>query len=108
MSLAEEVELLRNIPLFAGIETSKLKLLAFTSDRVTFHAGDELFHQDDAGTCAFIIIEGEAEIQIDTPTGQLTVAKVQRNDLVGEIAILCDVPRTATVRARTEMVTLCI
>ena len=37
---------------------------------------------------------------------QIEIAKVKKNDLVGEIAILCDVPRTATVRAKTELLTL--
>ncbi len=39
MSLNEEVEVLRNIPLFSQIDPSKLKLLAFTSERVTYSAG---------------------------------------------------------------------
>ena len=43
MSLQEEVEILRRIPLFAQIEPSKLKLLAFTSERVAFDAGHTLF-----------------------------------------------------------------
>ena len=108
MTLAEEVELLKKIPLFTNVETSKLKLLAFTSERVSFHAGDVLFKQSEIGTCAYIIISGEADVIVETPAGSLTVAKVGTNDFVGEIAILCDVPRTATVRARTEMTTLCI
>ncbi|NQU71222.1 MAG: cyclic nucleotide-binding protein, partial [Rhodospirillales bacterium] len=44
MSLNEEVDLLRKIPLFAKIDPSKLKLLAFTSERLTYGAGQELFH----------------------------------------------------------------
>jgi CRP/FNR family cyclic AMP-dependent transcriptional regulator len=106
MGLAEEVELLRNIPLFAKIEPAKLKLLAFTSERLTFAGGDELFHQGDSGDAAYIIIGGAAEILIDTDNGLMSVASVGRNDIVGEIAILCDVPRTATVRASEELETL--
>jgi len=45
---------------------------------------------------------------VDTPHGELSVAKVGMNDLVGEIAILIDVPRTATIRAETELTTLAI
>ena len=108
MSLAEEVELLRKIPLFANIETPKLKLLAFTSERVAFKAGEILCRQDEIGRSAFIIISGEAEIIVNTPGGPQVVAVVGKNDFVGEIAILCDVPRTATVRARTNLTTLCI
>ncbi len=106
MSLQQEVELLRNIPLFAKIEPSKLKLLAFTSQRLTFAAGDIVFEQGDTGDAAYIIIGGEADVIVDTPGGQLVVATLKQNEVVGEIAILCDVPRTATVRAREQMTTL--
>ena len=103
MSLNEEVELLRNIPMFANIEPSKLKLLAFTSERMAFKDGDVLFRQGEQGDSAYVIIGGEADVIVDTPKGQLTVAKLKRNDIVGEIAILCDVPRTATVKAATKL-----
>ncbi len=106
MSLNEEVELLRNIPLFAKLEPSKLKLLAFTSERLTFQPGQVLFRQGDMGDAAYVLMDGEADIIVDTPQGPLTVAHLKRNDFVGEIAILCDVPRTATVQASTSLVTL--
>ncbi len=108
MSLNEEVDLLRKIPLFAKIDPSKLKLLAFTSERLTYGAGQELFHQGDVGDKAYIIIDGEADVLVDTPSGELAVAKLKQNDLVGEIAILINVPRTATVRAGSELTTLAI
>ena len=43
---------------------------------------------------------------MNTPGGQLVIATLKQNEIVGEIAILCDVPRTATVRAKTELTTL--
>ena len=106
MGLQEEVELLRNIPLFAKIEPSKLKLLAFTSERLTYSQDEILFSQGDAGDSAYIIVGGEADIVVNTPGGPLVVATLKQNEIVGEIAILCDVPRTATVRAKTELTTL--
>lgn len=106
MSLNEEVELLRHIPMFANIEPSKLKLLAFTSERLTFRAGQDLCVQGEMGDAAFIIIEGLADVLIDTPTGVTSVTTVGKNEVVGEIAILCDVPRTATVRALEDVVAL--
>ena len=103
MSLQQEVDLLRKIPMFAKIEPAKLKLLAFTSERLSYSDGDVLFHQGDAGDAAFIIISGQAEISIDTDEGPLVVARLSDHDFVGEIAILCDVPRTATVTAVTNL-----
>ena len=106
MGLQDEVELMRNIPLFAKIEPSKLKLLAFTSERLTYSQDEILFSQGDAGDSAYIIIGGEADIVVNTPGGPLVVATLKQNEIVGEIAILCGVPRTATVRAKTELTTL--
>jgi CRP/FNR family cyclic AMP-dependent transcriptional regulator len=106
VSLNEEVELLRNIPLFAKLEPSKLKLLAFTSERITYEADQILFSQGDVGDAAYIIVEGAAKVLVDTPDGEIEVASLGRNDFVGEIAILCDVPRTATVQASERTVTL--
>ena len=106
MSLNEEVELLRNIPLFAKLEPSKLKLLAFTAERITYEPDQVLFSQGDVGDAAYIIVDGAAKVLVDTPDGELEVAALGRNDFVGEIAILCDVPRTATVRASAKTITL--
>jgi CRP-like cAMP-binding protein len=104
MSLNQEVELLRKIPLFAKIEPSKLKLLAFTSERLVYQVDQVLCRQGDVGDAAYIIIEGEAAVRIATPSGEIEVARLGSGDVVGEIAILCDVPRTATVTA-TQRVT---
>jgi len=106
MSLNEEVELLRKIPLFAKIEPSKLKLLAFTSERLTYQDGQRLFQQGDVGDAAFIIIDGEASVRIKTDGGEIQVAALGKGDVVGEIAILCDVPRTASVEATSKLTTL--
>ena len=106
MSIEKEVEILRQIPLFANIEPAKLKLMAFASERLTFKSGQSLFSQGDVGDAAYIVVEGTADVLVDTPSGSLTVATLTKNDIVGEIAILCDVPRTATVTSTSELTTL--
>lgn len=106
MSLHEEVELLKNIPLFAKIEPSKLKLLAFTSERLSYANGQVLFSQGDSGDAAYIIIGGTASVLIETENGAVEIAQLSKGDVVGEIAILCDVPRTATVQAKASLITL--
>jgi CRP/FNR family transcriptional regulator, cyclic AMP receptor protein len=106
MSIKEEVEILRNIPLFAKIEPAKLKLLAFTSQRLTFAPGQPLFQQGDPGDAAYIVLDGEAEIYINSAQGPVKVAQVGRHAIIGEVAILCEVPRTATVTAKSQLTTL--
>lgn len=104
--LSAEVELLRRVPLFSGIEPAKLKLLAFTSEVVTYRAGQVLFRKGDAGDAAYVIIRGDAEVSVTTPNGEIPVAQLHDGDFLGEIAILCDTPRTATVTASSELKTL--
>jgi CRP/FNR family cyclic AMP-dependent transcriptional regulator len=103
MSLTKDVEILSNIPLFAKVNPAKLKWLAFTSERLEYVSGDELFHQDDYGDAAYVILEGEADILVDTPRRAIKIATLGKNDIIGEIAILCDVPRTATVVAHSDL-----
>ena len=92
--------------MFAKIDPPKLKLMAFASERLTFKPGHEICKQGDAGDSAYIVIEGEADVIVLTPDGPLKVATLKRNDIIGEIAILIDVPRTASVEASSEVVAL--
>ncbi|HKS89703.1 MAG TPA: cyclic nucleotide-binding domain-containing protein [Stellaceae bacterium] len=102
----QEYELLRRIPIFAEIEPAKLKLLAFMSERVGYDAGMTLCRQGDAADAAYLIIEGEADIVLEGPAGPITVATLGANDIVGEMGILSDGPRNATVRAKSRLVCL--
>ncbi|HEX6013121.1 MAG TPA: cyclic nucleotide-binding domain-containing protein [Geminicoccaceae bacterium] len=104
MTLQQDVEVLRKIPLFAKIEPAKLKLLAFTSEHLEFMPGEAICEQGEQGDAAFIVLDGEADVVVQSGgQGPTKVATVGKHDIVGEIAILCDVPRTATVRATTPL-----
>lgn len=106
MSLQQEFEVLRRVPFFAEIEPARLKLLAFMSERVGFDDGNIVCHQGDAGDAAYLIIDGEADIVLEGPAGPVTVATLGANEIVGEMAILTNAPRNATVRAKGRLVAL--
>ena len=106
MSLAQEYELLRHVPIFAEIEPAKLKLLAFMSERVGFDDGKLLCRQGDPGDAAYLIIEGEVDIVLEGAAGSLTVATIGANEIVAETAILRDTTRNASVRANGRVVAL--
>ncbi|MBL8805266.1 MAG: Crp/Fnr family transcriptional regulator [Rhodospirillales bacterium] len=108
MSLKEETDALKKIPLFANLDPAKLKLLAFMSQRLTFEPGHAVFSQGDPGDAAYIVLDGEAVISIDTPKGKIDLARMGRNEILGEIAILCDVPRTAHVTAAENVPLVCL
>ncbi|MCS6778357.1 MAG: cyclic nucleotide-binding domain-containing protein [Geminicoccaceae bacterium] len=106
MSLQRDLEALRAIPLFAKVEPARLKLLAFTSEHIDYEPGEIVCRQGEPGDAAYILLEGSADVLVDTPSGRVKVATLGKNEIVGEIAILCDVPRTATVVAATRLHTL--
>ena len=106
MSLNQEVDALRRVPLFQPIEPRRLKLLAFTSERLVFNPGQDVVRQGDPGDAAYIILAGEADVLIDNNGTMIPVARLDENAVIGEIAILTGVPRTATVRAVGELTAL--
>lgn len=106
MSLLQEYELLRRVPVFSDIEPARLKLLAFMSERVGYDPGKTLCRQGDSADAAYLIIEGEADIILEGPAGPITVATIGANEIVGEMGILSDAPRNATVRAKSRVVCL--
>ena len=106
MNLNEEVEVLKGVPLLSKIEPAKLKLLAFTSERVNYAEGQELCHQGEPGDAMYVILGGVADVLIDTPKGQIRVAELKKNGFFGETAILCEAPRNATIKASETLLTL--
>ncbi len=106
MSLEQEVELIRRFPIFSRIQPAMQKLLCFSSERLTYEAGQVIFRAGDVADAAYVVIDGSIEISVPTPKGPLVVSTVGRNEIIGEIAIFGDVPRTATCTALTKLETL--
>jgi CRP-like cAMP-binding protein len=103
MSLDSEVELIRRLPMFAKIDLSMLKLLCFSSERLTFEPGQVLFNVGEPADAAYMLLDGNVELTRPTPTGTLVVGALGPSEIVGEIAIFANLPRTATVTATTRV-----
>jgi CRP-like cAMP-binding protein len=99
MTLETEVQSLRQVPMFRDIDPARLKLLAFTSERVNFAEGQRFFSQGDAADAAYVILQGKADVSLESAGGAIKVAELGQNALVGEMGILSDSPRSATIIA---------
>ncbi|CAH1656498.1 cAMP-binding proteins - catabolite gene activator and regulatory subunit of cAMP-dependent protein kinases [Hyphomicrobiales bacterium] len=106
MTLESEVQSLRQVPMFREIDPARLKLLAFTSERVGFAPGQRFFSQGDASDAAYVILVGKAQVVLDLPAGAFKIAELGTNDIVGEMGILSDTPRSASVIAEGEVTAL--
>jgi MFS family permease len=96
---AREVELLRRVSIFAPLPDATLEQLAARLSCVRVPAGSVVFSQGDAGDRFYVVAHGTVEVAVDgAPAGALGPG-----GSFGEIALLRDVPRTATVTARGDV-----
>jgi MFS family permease len=95
----EPLELLRAIPIFAPLPAPVLERLASVAAEVRMPAGSAVFEQGATGDRFYVIAEGRAAVEIEgTQTSTLSPG-----GFFGEIALLRDIPRTATVRALEDL-----
>jgi MFS family permease len=95
-----DLRLLRAIPIFAPLPGTTLEHLVGRLAPLRFDTGTEIIRQGDPGDRFYLVAEGDVEVSADGRA----VTTLGPGQYFGEIALLRDVPRTATVRAKTPVV----
>ena len=93
-------EMLKKVPLFQGLDKRELDEIASSMRERRYTTGDTITKEGSGGAGFFVIEEGEAEVSV---AGEVRGA-IGPGEYFGEIALLNDSPRTATLTARTDMV----
>jgi len=93
------VELLRKVDLFAGLSTKELESVADACKRAEFRDGDNIVTQGDPSARLYVIIDGTADVFVHGAK----VDTVGPGDYFGEIAVIDEQPRAATVTATSPI-----
>jgi len=93
------IERLRALPIFAACHRRELEAISGLADEVRLRPGTLLTAEGDPGRECFVLLDGDASVRI----GRRTVAHIGPGDIVGEMALLEDQPRTATVVTTTPV-----
>jgi CRP-like cAMP-binding protein len=92
-------DVLKKVPLFAGLDDRELGQIAASMKERRFAAGDTMTEEGSGGAGFFIVEDGEADVSVD---GQ-SRGQIGPGDYFGEIALLTGSDRTATITARSDM-----
>jgi CRP/FNR family transcriptional regulator, cyclic AMP receptor protein len=101
---ATKVDLIAGVPLFAGLSKSELRQVASIADEIDLPADKVLIREGERGREFFVLLEGEAEV---ARKGK-KLATRGAGEFFGEIALVSNLPRTATVKTRTPVRALVI
>jgi len=97
--MADNIEFLKHVTLFEDLDRRSLEAIANAAVEQSYAAGQEIVRQGDTGVGVFIIRSGRAEAIQDRGGHQHKLAELKVGDVFGEMALLDEFPRSATVRA---------
>jgi CRP/FNR family transcriptional regulator, cyclic AMP receptor protein len=93
------VELIKNVPLFSDLDDRELRQVAQSMKERTFSAGDVVTEEGKGGVGFFVIDDGNAKVSV----GGQQRGELGPGDYFGEIALIADIDRTATITAESEL-----
>lgn len=102
-------ELLASIPLFEGLSSTDLDIVAQRVRPRRYKDNDTIFHKDDPGVALYVIVEGKVKIHNETPDGaDCIIAIFSEGDFFGDLAMIDGGPRSAdaTTIAPSELLML--
>ena len=99
-----KVELIKKVPLFSKLKKKELEEVAHIADELDLPSGKVMAEEGDRGREFFVLLEGEA----DVTKGDKSINTMREGDFFGEIALVTQMPRTASVTATTNVRVLMI
>lgn len=104
MAMLSNLDLIRRVPLFAGLADGHAEMLANTVTKERYKRGDLLVQQGKMSNALFIILSGRARVLVSDPGGrEVILATLSIGDCVGEMSLIDREPHSATVMAEQQL-----
>ena len=102
MNQAESLSLLRQMPVFGGLNDATLLFLIERSDEVTIAANEFFFREGDPAKSLYVIRSGQVQVEKQWKGSEVPIGRFGAGDCLGEMAIIDLQARSASVRAETD------
>jgi len=97
-------DFLLNTPLFDGLKTNEIKNIAKHLSSIELSKDEILVKEGEEGNCVCFVVEGTLDVIKQSLTGEsVIITALHRGRSIGEMSIIDDFPRSATVKARTQV-----
>jgi predicted acylesterase/phospholipase RssA len=101
-TLQDRAEFIRSIPLFASLPESAVEEIAGRAEETHVAAGEWLFREGDPGEGLYVLRTGRLEVLREAGDAEILIRSLSPGAVLGELAVLTDAPRSASVRARRD------
>jgi CRP/FNR family cyclic AMP-dependent transcriptional regulator len=100
----DNLQILMEIPFFAGLPLEALKLIAYFCKRETFNPGEYLFRQNEVDNNAYYIIAGTGALVLEDQPEKPPLNMIHQGDFIGGLSLLGDMKRLFSLKAEEKIV----
>jgi CRP-like cAMP-binding protein len=103
LDINDEARQLSRVPLFSKLDPSRLKLIAFTSEQLTLDDNEFLFYANTPSDSVYLILDGTLEVMVEREDKTYeAMVQLGKNRLIGEMGVISNSPRSASIRSSGE------
>jgi CRP-like cAMP-binding protein len=106
LSIHDEIKALAATPLFRSVDPSRLRLIAMVAELRRFEDGEDIIVQGGEPDAVFVVLEGRSQVLLEAEGTVRELEEIGQHGVIGEMGVLNDQPRSATVRAIGSVRTL--
>ena len=103
MALDDDIRILSGVGLFSELDSEQLRLLAFGAEAIRFQAGREIYREDAAADCAYIVVSGRVVLYRERDGEAVAVSRLDPGAMLGEMALIAATTRMTYAAAETDV-----